>query len=325
MYTSDLLRINCFEPIVINDQYELDTNELLEIHVNTNMNSNNKGNSLPSSTAESITILDIEKSIPQTNYKQTYFKFFGKTRRLPDTEGICGIVTTFCLFVFGTIMYESICFSVVISDNSKLNISKKPFLIFGIIGIFTFIFSQISYFDITTSIPGYQTTNKMSEEEYKKSPPIKEYKGVKFMLKYCPTCKLARDVRTFHCRYCNMCIERHDHHCGYVSNCIGKNNTKKFFYFLIVACVHCLLVVSMCFFTFIKVYLKIEILEDTNNEFGLGIVICGVLIVFVGFFLVFIITMICTHISLICKNHTTNEEIRKKYNHSIFDNGRKEN
>ena len=170
-----------------------------------NMNSNNKGNSLPSSTAESITILDIEKSIPQTNYKQTYFKFFGKTRRLPDTEGICGIVTTFCLFVFGTIMYESICFSVVISDNSKLNISKKPFLIFGIIGIFTFIFSQISYFDITTSIPGYQTTNKMSEEEYKKSPPIKEYKGVKFVLKYCPTCKLARDVRTFHCRYCNMC------------------------------------------------------------------------------------------------------------------------
>jgi hypothetical protein len=291
-----------------------------------NSNSNNKGNSIPTSTSESITVLDIEKSIAQSPFKQTYFKFLGKTRRLPDSEGVCGIVTTFLLFLIGTIMYESVCFSIVKRDNntSTFKISKKPFLVCGIIGIITYIISQISYFDITTSIPGYQITNKMSEEEYKKSPPVKEYKGVKFVLKYCPTCKIARDIRTFHCRYCNMCIERHDHHCGYVSNCIGKNNTKKFFYFLIAACVHCLLVVGMCFYTFISVYIEINML-DQNNEVGFYTVICGVLIIFVGFFLIFIITMICTHVSLISKNQTTNEEIRKKYNNSIFDKGTREN
>lgn len=30
-----------------------------------------------------------------------------------------------------------------------------------------------------------------------------------FMLKYCKTCKIVKDVRVFHCKYCNLCIMRH--------------------------------------------------------------------------------------------------------------------
>jgi hypothetical protein len=268
--------------------------------------------------------IDINLNKKRSRYQQKYFKLCGKTRRLPDKEGIIGIAMSICFYLCGTTFYEIMCISLIISNKHNNDFSTTGYYVVAIVGIITFIITQLSYFDITTSIPGYQTSNRLTEDEYKRAPPVKVIQDKSFTLKYCSTCKIARDVRTFHCRYCNMCIERHDHHCGYVSNCIGKNNTKKFFYFLIAACVHCLLVVGMCFYTFISVYIEINML-DQNNEVGFYTVICGVLIIFVGFFLIFIITMICTHVSLISKNQTTNEEIRKKYNNSIFDKGTREN
>ena len=47
-----------------------------------------------------------------------------------------------------------------------------------------------------------------------------------YFLKFCYTCKIAKDLRVYHCPECGVCILRHDHHCPWLSTCIGLNNHK---------------------------------------------------------------------------------------------------
>ena len=267
--------------------------------------------------------IDINLNKKRSRYQQKYFKLCGKTRRLPDKEGIIGIAMSICFYLCGTTFYEIMCISLIISNKHNNNFSTTEYYVVAIVGIITFIITQLSYFDITTSIPGYQTSNRLTEDEYKRAPPVKVIQDKSFTLKYCSTCKIARDVRTFHCRYCNMCIERHDHHCGYVSNCIGKDNMKKFFYFLCTAAVHCLLVEVVALYTLVRFYFNDN--EGNKNDYQINVVLVMLLAIFVGFFVVMVVGMIVKHIFMFTRNETTNEILRRKYNNKVFDKGMNDN
>ena len=267
--------------------------------------------------------IDMHLTKVRSRYQQKYFKLCGKTRRLPSKEGILGIVMSICFYLCGTTFYEIMCISLIISNQNNTNFSSTGYIVVAVAGGITFIITQLSYFDIATSIPGYQTSNRLTEEEYKSAPPVKVIQDSSFTLKYCSTCKIARDVRTFHCRYCNMCIERHDHHCGYVSNCIGKDNMKKFFYFLCTTALHCSLVEVVSLYTLGKFYLK---RNGTNqNDYQTNVILIMLLSIFVGFFLVMVVGLIIKHLFMFARNETTNELLRKRYNNKVFDKGMNDN
>lgn len=252
---------------------------------------------------------------------QTYFEMFNKRRRFPVGENAAGFIVTIFLIFIPSGVYVALTFSLAFSKIPSIpgltnKISTTPFIIFGIVSIITFLFCIISFFDVSTSIPGYQTGKKVSFDEFQKEHPTLTIGKTTFLLKYCQTCNIIRDIRTFHCRYCNMCVERHDHHCGYISNCIGKNNLKNFFYFLLLSCTH------VSFVEITSVYM-IAITSNNNEDDSLSLftVFFGILCVFVGFFMVFLVVMIGQHTLLISSNRTTNEDIRGKYDHTIFNKG----
>ena len=102
----------------------------------------------------------------------------------------------------------------------------------------TTISSILSLIDAASADPGRQRGTPIPKDKYDMGSIKKIVGGNKYFLKYCTTCHLIRDVRTFHCDRCGLCIEKHDHHCGYLSNCVGVYNYKKFFTFVIIAFVH---------------------------------------------------------------------------------------
>lgn len=252
---------------------------------------------------------------------QTYFTMFGKKRRFPAGENAAGFIITSFLILIPSGIYVILTFTLACSKIPSIpdlinKVSNTPFIIFGIVSIITLCFCMMAFFDVSTSIPGYQTGKKVSFAEFQKKQPTLTIGNSTFILKYCQTCNIIRDIRTFHCQFCNMCVERHDHHCGYVSNCIGKNNLSKFFYFLFICFTH------IAFVEITSVYMIVvscSIGED--DSLSLFTVFFGILCVFVGFFFVFLIVMIGQHTFLISSNRTTNEDIRRKYDYTVYNKG----
>ena len=166
--------------------------------------------------------------------KQTYFTCCGRTRRCPSGDDMYGVVIMITCFAICSAFFETICFSLsTTTDPFLLSRTNQPFFLsIGIISLAMLIVSLYAYLNIVTSLPGYQLEPKMTKEEFLVQQPTLTIGKVTFLLKYCETCHIVRNVRSFHCRLCNKCVERHDHHCGFVSNCIGRDNNNLFFWFL---------------------------------------------------------------------------------------------
>ena len=303
----------------INKRIKYSNDTLLLTSSNSNSNSN---------TQQSIETLNIEIDTNIINKRssssqQVYFKLCGKTRRLPK-RGLGGILLSQILLIGGTIVHEILCYQMININNSDINVSSTAYIIFAIIGIITFLISQTTYFDTLSSIPGYQTSNRMSHEEYNKNPPQKVIKNVAFNLTYCTTCKLVRDIRTFHCNRCGMCIERHDHHCGFVSNCIGKDNLNKFFYFICATTLHSGFVSVISLYTFIKTVHTLFSSSHTtgNNTTGSSYALfSGVLALYIGCIFLSMLFMVIQHVFMFLHNETKNETIRHKYDNTVFNDG----
>ena len=234
-----------------------------------------------------------------------------------NLEDLLGYLITFSFFIIFTIL---ITISLIKAKNLP-TISESLKIIYNIIIIFiwiTSIISMISLTDAASADPGKQRGTPIPKDKYNKGKIKKFVGGQKYKLKYCDTCHLVRDVRTFHCNTCGICIEKHDHHCNYLSNCVGIYNYRKFFLFLIIACIH----VSIIFFTCCD-FIMFRI-ERNSNEFHMVYFLIILITFFGGFFEIFTFWMIIQHIITIISNRTTREFIKKK-EYGIYNKGCKEN
>ena len=262
------------------------------------------------------------ENIKKETTELNFFYLFGKKRRFPLYNDLRGALTTFILLLIGTFFYEKNLYSMISLLDKENNILYKKLMILTII---TFIITLITFFYLSTSIPGYQIGEKISLEHYIEINPVKIINNKIFKLKYCSTCSIIKNLRTFHCKFCGICIERHDHHCGFISNCIGKNNLKLFFYFLFISFFHLLPICIFEFFIIVRLYhlKKIKVKENKDSDFNCFpvIILGGINLIFVCFFIFLITLMIISHIYLISINKTTNESVRKIDYEDIFNKG----
>ena len=277
-------------------------------------------------------ILNVNKGRPYVPTNIVNFTFEGKPLKKIEDKIICcskrrkcpkkkkdldGYIMTFIFFLFFTILL-TMC--IICSKDRPLMTDslKKGYNFVLFITWITTIISIISLTDAATSDPGRQRGTPIPKIKYDLGKIRKIVGGHKYFLKYCTTCNLVRDIRTFHCDKCGLCIEKHDHHCGYLSNCVGVYNYRKFFIFIIIALIH----VSIISFTCIHYIFNFAGTPDANYEWIIIFVIITLL--FGGIFAFFIFWMIVQHIVTIVKNRTTREFIKKK-EYKVYDRGCKNN
>ena len=198
--------------------------------------------------------------------------------------------------------------------------SFSPFILLlpsSIASSLIFIAMLYCYFDIVTTPPGYvETSNQITLKEYEELNPRKVIKETEYILPYCETCQIVRDVRVFHCKKCNKCIQRHDHHCEFVNNCVGKNNHCKFLKFIIFAAMHSTFIAVYCILYIVKQLQLTDTFFNTPAD-----IICVVILVIALLISLTMIFFVIQHLVLISNNVTTSESIRKKYKHDAFDRG----
>jgi len=237
-----------------------------------------------------------------------------KRRKLPKSiSDLWGVIMTFFLFVIFTILI-----TVCLVFSKDIPVMTEPlkttynYLLFFI--WVTNILSILSLIDTSTSDPGRQRGTPIPKNKYDLGKIKKIVGGNRYRLKYCSTCHLIRDVRTFHCDRCGLCIEKHDHHCGYLSNCIGVYNYRKFFIFVNIAFVH----VSLILFTCVNFIYNFA--GNPNIDFQWILIFMVIIMIFGGIFDFLIFWMIIQHILIIVQNRTTREFIKKK-EYKVYDRG----
>ena len=284
------------------------------------LNTNKQKNEIDSKLSKKNEIsISIKPFVP--NKTEDNIICFSRRRKCPKKiESLTGYLITLSFFIVFTILI-TICLS---SAKSKPNISKSNLkYIYNFIIFFAWITSIISIISLTDAAsadPGRQRGTPLSKYLYNIGKIKKIVGGKKYTLKYCTTCHLIRDIRTFHCNECGICIEKHDHHCNYLSNCVGVYNYKKFFIFLINACIH----VSIMFFTSVHYIFFCQDESEENEGYEWITIFMTLITVFGGFFEIFTVWMIVQHIVTIVQNRTTREFIKKK-EYGIYNKGCREN
>ena len=174
--------------------------------------------------------------------------------------------------------------------------------------IFTVLFTlqMIETFLTALIDPGSFLPNKKEDnsDSFDAKLMIATINNHDYFLKFCYTCKIARDLRVYHCPVCGLCILRHDHHCPWLATCIGLNNHKHFIY---------LIIINLIFFA-CTLGLHLYFLFVFNNEelfTVVEIVFIYFLIVLNGCVFLFHIVLIYNHAKYICTGQTTREKIKR--------------
>lgn len=245
---------------------------------------------------------------------------YSRRRKFPKNILILsGYLLTFSCFITFTILITNCLKTAKYLEEFKE--ARKT--IYNLIIIFiwiTSILSMILQTDAASTDPGKQRGVQIPKFKYDENKIKKIVGGKKYILKYCETCHLIRDIRTFHCYKCGICIERHDHHCIYLSNCVGFYNYRKFLLFVFISFIH----VSIIFFTCVDFFLFLEGKRYTVNGNEWIIFLMLLITIFAIFFEIFLIWLIIQHIVIIVKNRTTREFIKKK-EYAIYNKGWKKN
>ena len=128
-------------------------------------------------------------------------------------------------------------------------------------------------------------------------------------IKYCEECDIYRPPRTIHCGLCGCCIERLDHHCPWIGTCVGKRNYKYFLFFLwsVFLCV--------CYgIIFGAVHISLDM--NTGPEpaqLTYSQIISIVIMTLASFLGIFVFFLFGYHQYLLCRNETTNENLKKTF------------
>lgn len=78
-----------------------------------------------------------------------------------------------------------------------------------IISIITLAASIYFLFDVSTTNPGILEKGTMTNEEFMTEERKVIVNDVEIILKYCETCRIVREPRSFHCNICGNCIQKH--------------------------------------------------------------------------------------------------------------------
>jgi len=304
------------EPLLINDNINT-INTISTINTINTINNNNLVSSNKKVLVPTNAVLLTFKGKPLEKIEDKII-CGSKRRKFPKKlSALNGFFMTLFLFLFFTILL-TICLACskgIPSITEELK-EKYNFLI-CLIWISTIV-ALLSLIDAASSDPGRQRGTPIPRIKYDSSKIRKIVGGQQFSLKYCITCHIIRDIRTFHCDRCGLCIEKHDHHCGYLSNCVGVNNYRKFFIFINVSFIHILIIIYSCLIFTYNFFGKVDI----NYEWIVIFVI--IIMLFGGIFEMFISSMIISHIITIVKNKTTREFIKHK-EYRVYNRGCKKN
>ena len=243
--------------------------------------------------------------------------FYKRRIKYPKSlKHLSGFILTLFYFIF-FFFFSTICI-----QKSKIiypmnDTSKKIFNVLIITLWLLGIISILLLIDVFTSDPGQQRGYQISKDKFINSRIKKVVKGQKYYLKYCDTCNIIRDLRTFHCKICGICVEKHDHHCARVSNCIGVYNYKKFFIFVISSIFYLFMISGTCFY-FFNLFNKVE-------PGGIWIFLCLLAVVIIGSISLFgTLVLFFSNMQTILYNVTVRESIKHK-RYKAYDRGFKEN
>ena len=302
------------------DEFLIDINDENEKELLLEQNNTNKNN-IPNKkklSKKNEIVLTLKPEIPKKIEDRIIC--FSRRRKMPKNLGdLTGYLITLSFFLFFSILI-TICLcgaksnSIISDSTKKFHNWVMPFI------WLTCLISVICLTDAASADPGRQRGTPISVQKYKKNDIKKIVGGQKYVLKYCVTCHLIRDIRTFHCSTCGLCIEKHDHHCNYLSNCVGVYNYKKFFIFVLIACIH----VTIVFTTSIHYLFFCQGEKDENSGYEWIIFFMTLIVVFGGFFTVFTWWMVIQHIITIMLNRTTREFIKNK-EYGIYNKGCRQN
>ena len=290
------------------------------VSTNSNIISNSNFNLLPDYkqlTTKNEINFSVKSSIIPNPKNSPKIICFSRRRKFPkklsDLTGY--LITMSFFFTFSLIMTICLIYSQI--NNNISNGHKTSYTKIIIIFWLTTILSMLSLTDAASADPGIQRGTPISKKKFDKANIRKIVGGENYMLKYCVTCHLIRDIRTFHCSTCGICIEKHDHHCNYLSNCVGIGNYRKFFLFMIIAFIHVSIILFTCCY-----YIYADAFQDPENAWLLMLIM--LVISFGGFFEIFLIWMIIQHLVTIIMNRTTREFIKQK-EYGVYNKGCKEN
>ena len=252
-----------------------------------------------------------------TKNKPKKICFYKRRTKYPNNfKSLKGFLLTFFYFIFFSTLI-TICLQ---SIKTLYSISDKLKKIYNIILIILWvsgIISIIILIDVFTSDPGQQRGFQISKDKYINSKIKKIIKGQKYILKFCETCNMIRDIRTFHCNICGICVEKHDHHCERVSNCIGVYNYKKFFIFVNSSIIYLFIIFGICMHYFNR-YNQIA----PGGAWVFLIMFSITIIDFISLFETLV--LLYSHIRSVLYNITIREGIKKK-RYKAYDRGFKEN
>jgi palmitoyltransferase ZDHHC9/14/18 len=141
-------------------------------------------------------------------------------------------------------------------------------------------------------------------------------------IKYCQTCDLYRPPRAIHCGICNCCIERLDHHCPWLGTCIGKRNYKYFLVFIWLVTLLVIQSITICSFHIASSRCN-HISPSGELEYSTPQILSIVVLTLALIFGIFVFWLLGYHQYLICRNETTNENLKGSYSKlgNPFDRG----
>ena len=121
---------------------------------------------------------------------------------------------------------------------------------------------------------------------------------------------------------CNVCVQELDHHCPFVSNCIGKRNYGYFWGFI------CFLMLNCFFVNYVAIDDTLKRINADKNKSVIQVLrrnpMSIVFVVISGFTFMLIVALIGYHCRLTLMNQTTNEAMKRTFNHyqlSPFETG----
>ena len=82
-------------------------------------------------------------------------------------------------------------------------------ILLPIISLATFALDIYILFDVSTTNPGFCEKGNMTVEEFDSQERTMFIKDKEFKLKFCETCKIIREPRSFHCNVCGNCVTKH--------------------------------------------------------------------------------------------------------------------